>query len=100
MPGNQDCQALYGAGTLSLALGFDNFDAIIFLQQFNDGYAMTIKDMAAAFYVTDPEKPDDGGDKIATIRCHNSKGIAAGKAGIVGADSPKVCNKPEFLIKR
>ena len=100
MPGNKDCQALYGAGTLSLALGFNNFDAIIFLQQFNDGYPMTIKDMAAAFHVIDPEKTDDGKDKIATIDCHNKKGVNEGKVGIVGADDPTLCNSPEFLIKR
>ena len=83
-----------------MALGFNNFDAIVFLQQFNNGYPITIKDMAAAFYVIDPDKKGDGGDKIATIECHNSKGVPAGKAGIVGADDPKLCNKPEFLIKR
>ncbi|KAL9602195.1 MAG: hypothetical protein Q9179_002621 [Wetmoreana sp. 5 TL-2023] len=100
VPGNPDCQALYGAGTLSMALGFNNFDAIIFLQQFNDGYAMTIKDMAAAFYVVDPDKEGDGSDKIATIECNNSKGVPGGRAGTVGKDSPKLCNDPHFLIKR
>ena len=81
-------------------MGFDNFDAIVFLQQFNNGYPMTIKDMAAVFYVIDPTKNGDGNDKIATIDCHNSKGVPGGKAGIVGADNPKLCNHPEFLIKR
>lgn len=47
---------MYGAGTLSMALGFNNLDSIAFLIQFNDGYAMTIKDMAAAFYVVDETK--------------------------------------------
>jgi hypothetical protein len=83
-----------------MAMGMNNFDAIVFLQQFNDGYAITIKDMAAAFYVVDPEKQDDGSDKIATIVCHNSKGVAAGRAGMLGADSSKVCANPEFKIKR
>ena len=100
MPGNKDCQALYGAGTLATVFGMNNFDAMVFLQQFNDGYPMTIKDMAAAFYVIENEKKGDGGDKIATINCHNFKGVAAGKAGVVGADSHKVCDKPEFLVKR
>ena len=88
--GNKDCQALYSAGTLSIAIGLKNFDAIIFLQPFNDGYPITIKDMAAAFYVVDPEKQGDGGDKIATIECQNSKGVTAGRAGILGVDSSKM----------
>lgn len=61
---------------------------------------MTIKDMAAAFYVIDPDKPGDGSDKVATINCHNSKGSHGGLAGIVGADNPTLCNHPEFLINR
>ena len=82
-----------------MALGMSNFDAIVFLQQFNNGYPMTIKDMAAAFYVVDPGKKGDGGDKIATIECHNSIGVP-GRTGVVGADDPKLCDKPEFLVKR
>ena len=62
---------------------------------------MTIKDMAAAFYVIDPNKKGDGDDKIATIDCHNSKGAdVGGKAGTVGADDPTKCNHPAFSIKR
>jgi len=84
-----------------MALGMNNFDAIVFLQQFNYGYPMTIEDMAAQFYVIDPIKDGDGNDKIATIDCHNKKGAnVGGKAGIVGADDPTLCNHPEFLIKR
>ena len=77
-----------------------NFDAVIFLQQFNLGYPMTIKDMAAAFYVIDPDKKGDGGDKIATIDCHNSKGATGGRNGKVGADPPNRCAHPEFQVKR
>ncbi|KAK4697792.1 COMPASS component SWD3, partial [Lecanoromycetidae sp. Uapishka_2] len=100
VPGNPNCQALYGAGTLSLAMGMNNFDAIVFLTQFNQGYAMSIKDMAAAYYVVDETKPGDGSDKIATITCNNNKGIPAGKAGIVGGDPSTVCDNPTFAINR
>lgn len=48
---------------------------------------MTIKDMVAAFYVIDPTKSGDGGEKIAAIHCHNRRGVPAGRAGIVGGDS-------------
>ena len=83
-----------------MALGMNNFDAIVFLQQFNAGHAMTIKEMAQAFYVVDEKKAGDGDDKIATIVCHNSLGTQVFKGGIVGQDKHSVCNKPEFNIKR
>ena len=83
-----------------MAMGMNNFDAIVFLTQFNQGYAMTIKAMAAEFYVVDDTKRGDGADKIATIECHNNKGVPAGRAGIVGADNPKLCNHPTFSVKR
>lgn len=83
-------------------MGMNNFDAIIFLQQFNKGHAITIRDMAAAFYVVDPGKNGDGDDKIATIDCHNSNGtnLPANRVGNIGGNDPKLCNKPQFLIKR
>ena len=100
MKGNKDCQALYGAGTLSMALGFNNFDSIAFLTHFNDGYAMTIKDMAAAFYVVDGTKSGDGGDKIATITCHNKLSVPTSHENTTPGDTPDVCNHPEFKLNR
>ena len=100
MPGNPDCQAGYGTGALALALMLSNFVATVFLQQFNNGFPMTIKEMAAAFYVTDSDKKGDGNDKMAIINCHNNKGTQEGIAGVIGADDPKVCNKPEFKLNR
>lgn len=83
-----------------MALGMNNFDSIVFLTNFNDGYAMSIPDIAKKFYVIDEKKNGDGVDKVATITCHNEKGVPGGRAGIIGADSPKVCNNPEFKINR
>ena len=83
-----------------MALGMDNFDAIVFLTQFNQGYAMSIPEIAAAFYVVNETLPGDGSDKMATITCHNNKGIPAGRAGIVGADPPNECDNPVFTLNR
>ena len=83
-----------------MALGFYNFDSIAFLTHFNDGYAMSIKDMATAFYVIDETKSGDGNDKIATITCHNKKGTPAGRAGVIGGDRENVCDDPEFKLNR
>ena len=97
---NPNCQALYGAGTLSSALGLHNFDAIAFLLYFNLGYAMSIKEIAAAFYVIDPTKSGDGDDKVATINCNNRAAQEAGKGGLITADPPSLCNHPTFSINR
>ncbi len=51
---------------------------------------MTIKDIVAAFYVIDPTKSGEGGEKIATIHCHDKRGVPTGRAGIVGGDSFKI----------
>ena len=83
-----------------MAMGLDNFDAIVFLTQFNQGYAMSIPEIAGAFYVVDETKPGDGSDKMATITCHNKKGVLAGKAGVIGADPTNVCDNPVFALNR
>lgn len=54
---------------MPLAFKWDNFDPIAFLLQFNDGFAMTLPEIASAFYIVDPSKPNDGADKMATITC-------------------------------
>lgn len=42
LPGNPNCTAIYGSGTLSSVLGLNNFDSIAFLIQYNQGYPMSI----------------------------------------------------------
>ena len=83
-----------------MALGFDNFDAIVFLVQFNQGYAMSISEMAKNFYVVDETIPNDGSDKMATITCHDKRGTPAGRAGTLGGDNPKWCDNPVFALNR
>ena len=92
MPGNKDCRALYGAGTLSVTLGLNNFDAIALLIQFNDGYPITIKELAAAFRSQ---------DKIATFECHNKPRAGPfGKEQIYTGDDPTLCVAPTYAIDR
>ena len=66
---NPNCTAMYGPSVIAITFKWDNFDPIAFLLQFNNGYSMSIPEIAAAFYVVDPSKPNDGADKIATITC-------------------------------
>ena len=89
---NPNCQAVYGPGTFSAVLGFNYFDAIAFLINFNNGYPMTIPDMAAAFQV------NGTAGAIATYDCHNGKKHQTNR-GQVG-DDPLYCNHPKFGLSR
>lgn len=89
---NPNCQAVYGPGTLSAVLGFNYFDAIAFLINFNHGYPMSIPDMAAAFQV------NGTAGAIATYDCHNGKKHQTNR-GQVG-DDPHYCNHPQFGLSR
>ena len=92
LPANPDCQALYGAGTLFLALKLSNFDSIALFIHYNEGYAMTIKDLAAAF---------GSPDKLATYECHNKPRVIPPNPRLspTGGD-PKLCVNPTFHIDR
>ena len=98
-PGNPNCTAVYGPGVISAAFGWDNFDPVVFLLQFNDGRPMSIPDMAAAFYIADPHNPNDGVDKMAVI------GYTPGVDCIDPSDcdptmSSQLCYNPFFSINR
>jgi len=66
---NPSCQAVYGPGTLSSVFGWDYFDAIAFLINFNNGYPMTVPDMATAFQFNGTTATTS----VATVDCHNGK---------------------------
>lgn len=71
-----------------MALQMTNFDAVLFLSQFNDGYPMTIPDIAKNFYVIDDRK-HDGKDKMAIIDCNMGRG-----------DGYFQCLTPSFKLNR
>ena len=75
---NPNCTAMYGPSVIGMSFKWNNFDPIAFLLHYNAGYAMTITEMASAFYIVDSSKPSDGADKIATITCR---------------PPPRVCNR-------
>ena len=92
---------LITASIMTKALGWDNFDAVAFQHHFNEGFPMTIKDTADAFYVLDDWKLTHGGDgqdKVATIKCdpvpqeRNHDPLVS--------DAAKFCENPDFSIKR
>lgn len=100
--GNANCTAVFGPGVLSLIFGWNNFDSIAFLIQFNQGYAMTLPEIANSFYNIDEpsNKGGSGGsDQVATIKCNNKKGTANAFGGWAGDDASE-CNHPTFQLNR
>ena len=100
--GNQNCTAVYGPGVLSLVFGWDNFDSVAFLIQYNKGYAITLPELASYFYnMDDPANAGKGGgsDQIATLKCNNRKGTANAFGGWAGSD-PGICSNPSFALNR
>lgn len=82
-----------------MSLKLDNFDAIVFLIHVNQGYPMSLKEIAAAFTVVDIKRNDvDSNKHIAAINCNN-RGQRNTKYGPVG-DDPDLCNHPTYTINR
>ncbi|KAI9678010.1 MAG: hypothetical protein M1817_005954 [Caeruleum heppii] len=97
--GNPNCTAVFGAGVLSSVLKWNNFDSIAFLLRYNEGYAMTLPEIADSFEVLNPKVPGSGEDSTATINCNNRRGNA-NAFGSWGAEDRSKCNHPAFAIKR
>ena len=98
--GNSNCTAVFGPGVLSLVFGWNNFDSIAFLINYNQGYAMTLSEIATSFYnVDDPANKGKGTQQIATIKCNNNPGRANAFGGWQG-DDPSKCNRPTFQLNR
>ena len=107
--GDKSCQVLYGPGTIAFALGMENYDAVYFFLKFNQGYPMSIPDIAKAFTMLDAPPSGNsiqttviGGslaaNAVASIECNNKPG-ALSKYGWEG-DKPTLCNHPTFSINR
>ncbi|MCJ1290813.1 hypothetical protein MMC34_002355 [Xylographa carneopallida] len=70
--GNPQCQVVYGPSVIANTFGWELFDAVVFMIQFNQGLTMTIPDMAAAFTaIVDNSEGSHptGPPQIATITC-------------------------------
>ncbi|MCJ1408688.1 hypothetical protein MMC19_002763 [Ptychographa xylographoides] len=91
---NPQCQVLYGPNVIMQTFGWDLFNAIIFMIQFNQGLTMTIPDMAAAFTsIGGPESSTNG--IVAQIKCKNGphdhhRGPSLGP----------ICESPSYLLNR
>ena len=87
---NPDCVALYGAGVIAMTFKWDYFDAIAFMITANDGFPMSIVDMA------DKVKTDGEAGANATLKCGKS-GYNPAFADAMNEPDPNACYKPQFL---
>ena len=98
---NPACQALYGPNVLQMMFGWESFDAAAFLLQCNNGYAITIPDMAACFAVQSTASGKlVGASQYATINCNNRDAAQTLHGVAEGAFDPSLCQSPEFKFDR
>ena len=70
---NPNCTASYGPGILATTMKWEYFDAIVFLLWANQGFPMTIPDIAAAFGNASSFDKDVSNSAVAQITCGNSE---------------------------
>lgn len=93
-----NCTVVYGAGVLSLVFQWDNFDSIAFLTRYNDGWAMTLPEIAEVFQVVDSRNPNATAQAPAAIDCGTPSRMPSRWRMQQG--DPKWCPKPNFVLRR
>ena len=100
------CVASYGPGILALSFKWEWFDAIVFLIWANQGFPMTIPDMAKAFNnaLSSDQDVSKNQSAVAQISCggHSGTHLVPSREGTMqwSAGSPNICNKPQFHLNR
>ena len=80
---------------IALTFGWELFDAAVFMIQFNNGYAMTIPDMAAALAF------NGTANAIAVVDCHNGASHPSlHQVGGPTGDNPSYCNHAKYALNR
>ena len=110
--GNEKCQqttpnciASYGPGILALTMKWEYFDAVAFLLWANEGFPMTIPDIAVAFGNASSFDKDVSATAVVQITCGNFVNSHLGgqdRSGRVtwsGTDN-NLCNTPKFHLNR
>ncbi|KAI9850882.1 MAG: hypothetical protein M1838_004861 [Thelocarpon superellum] len=97
--GNANCTAVYGIGVISSIFRWNEFDAAAFVIQNNQGYPMSIPDLARAFVAV---KNSDGttgaaAQSSSVINCpyHPPLRYEQGRPGYA-----QECNNPQYIFKR
>lgn len=100
------CVASYGPGILALSFKWEWFDAIVFMIWANQGFPMTIPDMAKAFGTPVAYDKDlsTNSSVVAQISCGGFVGITEypGRMGVMQwtHGNPNVCLHPSFHLNR
>ena len=104
----QNCTVAYGMNTLASIFKWDDFTAASFMIVMNEGYAMTIPDMAGNFTVKDYTNPAATANSLAVIDCGKghcfNKGFTPVGPGALQAEipchpsMPYDCSNPKFTF--
>ena len=100
---NPNCIASYGPGILATTMDWEYFDAVAFLLWANQGFPMTIPDMAAAFGNASSFDDSANGSTVAQITCGNFKDshIETTRNGMEWSSTDNnYCTTPKFHLNR
>ncbi|MCJ1275368.1 hypothetical protein MMC21_003171 [Puttea exsequens] len=89
---NPNCTAVYGPGVIAVSYEWEYFDAVAFLINFNDGYPMTIPDMANAFTFNK--------GSAAMVHCDGPRQNANAWSSFSDLEDPNVCYNPKMSLNR
>lgn len=94
-----NCVAVFGAAMIAQVLRIPVYDAGLFLMQYNQGFPMSIEEMAPWFKIASPGHPSDTADQIAVIDCHNKWAPSTNEVNGPRPDRD-FCTKPTYSINR
>ena len=100
---NPNCIASYGPGILALTMDWEYFDAIAFLLWANEGFPMTIPDIAAAFGNATSFDKNINASAVAQITCGNqvtSHIIPSREGPTYSGTDNLACTTPKFHLNR
>ena len=100
---NPNCIASYGPGILAMTMKWEYFDAVAFLLWANQGFPMTIPDIAAAFGNASSFDKDLNASAVAQITCGNFENshVEMTRSGPEWSTSDNNdCTHPNFHLNR
>ena len=98
-PPSPGCQAVYGAGTLAVALKLTNYEATVLSVWANDGYAISIPNLAAKMCVMDDTAKNQCSNAPFRVDCKNRLGQGGPHGETIGGTGFTNCDSPTYNVQ-
>lgn len=98
-PPSPGCQAVYGAGTLAVALKLTNYEATVLSVWANDGYAISIPNLAAKMCIMDDTEKNQCSNAPFQVDCKNRLGQSGPHGETIGGTGFTNCDSPTYNVQ-